>query len=196
MVIWLMRTACWILKATNTPSEYVIPIAFPLQQWLHESAPILHYTHIACLLEWFPCVCPILLFCFQGVKVKMDDQGNILVKRVSKSNVYVKSTSTGDETSIGNDVLKQPNCALELEKPVKVRIMCHPFTKAARRKTSSLELHRIPLKSVQTSCCFFSGASSCFRAMAYQIFHKYQHADSPDDKLNESQWIVSKCLNI
>ena len=51
----------------------------------------------------------------------MDDQGNILVKRVSKSNVYVKSTSTGDETSIGNDVLKQPNCALELEKPVKVR---------------------------------------------------------------------------
>jgi hypothetical protein len=63
------------------------------------------------------------LFCFQGVKVKMDDQGNILVKRVSKSNIYVKSTSTGDETSIGNDVLKQPNCALELEKPVKVRIM-------------------------------------------------------------------------
>ncbi|XP_069678538.1 uncharacterized protein exp isoform X2 [Periplaneta americana] len=55
-----------------------------------------------------------------GVKVKMDDQGNILVKRVSKCNVYVKSTSTVEETSIGNDVLKLPNCALEMEKPVKL----------------------------------------------------------------------------
>ena len=59
----------------------------------------------------------------QGIKVKMDDQGNILVKRVSKHNVYVKSTAQGDETAIGNDVLKLPNCALELEKPVKVRLM-------------------------------------------------------------------------
>ncbi|XP_049773048.1 uncharacterized protein LOC126161331 isoform X2 [Schistocerca cancellata] len=58
----------------------------------------------------------------QGVKVKMDDQGNILVKRVSKSNVYVKSTagSPDEETSIGNDVLKLPGCALEMEKPVKL----------------------------------------------------------------------------
>jgi hypothetical protein len=51
----------------------------------------------------------------------MDDQGNILVKRVSKCNVFVKSTSAGEETSIGNDVLKLPSCALEMEKPVKVR---------------------------------------------------------------------------
>lgn len=52
----------------------------------------------------------------------MDDQGNILVKRVSKCNVYIKSTSTGpgDETSIGGDVMKLPNYALEPEKPVKV----------------------------------------------------------------------------
>lgn len=53
--------------------------------------------------------------------MKMDDQGNILVKRVSKCNVYVKSTSAGEETSIGAEVLKLPNCALEPEKPVKVR---------------------------------------------------------------------------
>ena len=52
--------------------------------------------------------------------MKMDEQGNILVKRVSKSNVYVKSTSTGEETSIGADVLKLPNCSLEADKPVKV----------------------------------------------------------------------------
>ena len=30
-------------------SEYVIRIAFPLQQWLHEFATVLRYTCIACL---------------------------------------------------------------------------------------------------------------------------------------------------
>ena len=35
MAIWRMRIACWIPKATNTHSEYVILITFPLQQWLH-----------------------------------------------------------------------------------------------------------------------------------------------------------------
>jgi len=28
--------ACWITKATDIHLEYVILIAFPLQQWLHE----------------------------------------------------------------------------------------------------------------------------------------------------------------
>ena len=32
MTIWRMRMACWITKATDTHSEYVIPIAFPLQK--------------------------------------------------------------------------------------------------------------------------------------------------------------------
>jgi len=42
--IWRMRIACWILKATNTHSQYVILIAFPLQQWLQERASLLRYT--------------------------------------------------------------------------------------------------------------------------------------------------------
>jgi hypothetical protein len=38
--------ACWISKATNTHSKYVILIAFPMQQWLHECAATLHlYAH-------------------------------------------------------------------------------------------------------------------------------------------------------
>ena len=32
MTIWRMRTACWITKATNAHSVYVILIAFALQQ--------------------------------------------------------------------------------------------------------------------------------------------------------------------
>jgi hypothetical protein len=31
MTIWLLSIACWIPKATNTLSEYIILTAFPLQ---------------------------------------------------------------------------------------------------------------------------------------------------------------------
>jgi len=44
MTIWRMRIPCWIPRATNTLSEYVILIAFPLQQWLHERASELRHT--------------------------------------------------------------------------------------------------------------------------------------------------------
>ncbi|XP_012162248.1 uncharacterized protein LOC101460458 isoform X1 [Ceratitis capitata] len=58
----------------------------------------------------------------QGVKIKMDDAGNILVRRYAKSNVYIKSTASApnEETSIGADILKLPNQALESEKIVKL----------------------------------------------------------------------------
>jgi hypothetical protein len=50
MTIWYMRIACWVPRATNTHSEYVILIAFPLQRSLHERASMLRYTHISCLV--------------------------------------------------------------------------------------------------------------------------------------------------
>ena len=40
-IIWLMRFACWIAKATHTLSEYVMPIAFPQHQYLREQASML-----------------------------------------------------------------------------------------------------------------------------------------------------------
>jgi hypothetical protein len=43
-----MRIACRITKATDTHSEYVILIAFPRQQWLHEHASIL-CLYVRCL---------------------------------------------------------------------------------------------------------------------------------------------------
>ena len=52
IIIWRMRIACWIPKATNTHSEYVILIAFPLQQWLHERASVLRHTYIACIVNF------------------------------------------------------------------------------------------------------------------------------------------------
>ena len=37
-IIWRMRIACWVAKATDTQSEYVILTAFPRRQWLREGA--------------------------------------------------------------------------------------------------------------------------------------------------------------
>jgi len=48
-IIWRICIAWWILKATNTQSEYVILIIFPLQLWLHERASMLRYMYTACL---------------------------------------------------------------------------------------------------------------------------------------------------
>ena len=42
--------ACWVLKVTNTHSEYTILIDFQPQQLLHGCAVTLHYTYIACLV--------------------------------------------------------------------------------------------------------------------------------------------------
>ena len=50
----------------------------------------------------------------------MDDDGNILVKRISKTGIYVKNTL--EENSLSNDVLKLNNGLLDSDKPVKVRI--------------------------------------------------------------------------
>jgi hypothetical protein len=43
-----MRFLCWIIKTTNTLSEYVMLIAFPWQYCLLESTSILRYTYIVC----------------------------------------------------------------------------------------------------------------------------------------------------
>ena len=50
VTIWYMCMAWWIHKATKTDSKYVIRIAFPQQQCLHERAYALRYTYIACLV--------------------------------------------------------------------------------------------------------------------------------------------------
>jgi hypothetical protein len=52
-IIRRMCFACWITKATDTHSEYVIFIAFARQQWLRERASILRYTFTACLVKYY-----------------------------------------------------------------------------------------------------------------------------------------------
>ena len=50
MTIWRMRIACWISTATNRHLQDILLVAFPLKQWLHERAPMLCYTYIACIV--------------------------------------------------------------------------------------------------------------------------------------------------
>ena len=50
VTVWRMRIVCWIPKATNTHSDCVILIAFPLQQELRKCISVLCYTYIAHLV--------------------------------------------------------------------------------------------------------------------------------------------------
>ena len=48
MTIWRLCIACCILKATNVHSDYILLIAFPLQQWLYERSSMLR-LYLYCL---------------------------------------------------------------------------------------------------------------------------------------------------
>jgi len=54
----------------------------------------------------------------QGFKLKMDDMGNILIKRLSKTQVYAKQPL--EESALSNDIIKLSNGLLEFEKPFKL----------------------------------------------------------------------------
>jgi hypothetical protein len=64
MTIWRMRTERWTPTVTNTHPEYVVLIAFPLQQWLHESVSLLRSTCTAC---------PVLRLKYLGAKITNDN---------------------------------------------------------------------------------------------------------------------------
>ena len=76
-----MRIACWIPNATNTHSEYVIPIAFPQQQRLHERYSMLRCTCIFCpLINYCPWlsmeVMSLFLTCSGHSAIFCTDRGN------------------------------------------------------------------------------------------------------------------------
>jgi len=93
-----MSIACWITKATNTHSQYVIFIVIPLQQWLHERASILRCMYTDCLVK-------ILFLTLEEnkiatVKVKVKVKVKLKLKVKVKVQVKVK-------------VKVQVNCTLE-----------------------------------------------------------------------------------
>jgi hypothetical protein len=51
LTIWRTRISLWEPKATKTRSAYVIVIALPLQQRLHERVSMLRYTYMVSRVE-------------------------------------------------------------------------------------------------------------------------------------------------
>jgi len=71
-----MRIACWLPKATNTHTCFVITIAFPLLQWWHECASLLRYTYLQNLSGFLPVAYfrpfPQLRICGHSVSTHLD----------------------------------------------------------------------------------------------------------------------------
>jgi len=58
VTIWRLHVSCWITKATNTHSEYVILIDFPMKKWLNERASVLH-QHCLVIMEMGCVLCAV-----------------------------------------------------------------------------------------------------------------------------------------
>jgi hypothetical protein len=75
-VIWCLRFACWITKATCTHSEYEMLMAFPRQQLLCK------YASVLCVCVWcvFCCMClwPVA-YCYVTVILYRVRQWNLTV---------------------------------------------------------------------------------------------------------------------
>ena len=98
MTVWRMRIARWITKATNIHSEYVILIAFPLQQWLYERTSMLRYTYIACLVTtaidpcsdlWKCMTCNLLKFKLQIISNKFFKRRMIYIAYCTEHSVSI-----------------------------------------------------------------------------------------------------------
>ena len=93
----------------------------------------------------------------QGFKLKMDDMGNILIKRLSKSPVYARNTL--EESALSNDIIKLSNGLLELDKPFKL------FDMKNCQQNVNRELKRQypDMRSVQVYILFYFLYISSFR---------------------------------
>jgi len=80
MTIWYTRIACAVSKATSAHSQYVILIAFSLQEWLHERASMLR-SCVHCMSCFFASS-SFLLLC-PDVKVALPQNTYAFEKKVS-----------------------------------------------------------------------------------------------------------------
>jgi hypothetical protein len=104
-----IRIACWIPKATNTLWDYVILIAFPLQQWLHERASMLNYTYIACIVLKLSSVLPAGLHFFVSRKILIL-LSEFRTKTVWTFNIYIPRVLHASSVSFRSEpFLKHPH---------------------------------------------------------------------------------------
>ncbi len=91
-----------------------------------------------------------------GIKIKMDQSGNILIKRVSKSNVYIKGWQSEDfdpsMTTVSAEIIKS-NGLVEAQKTVKLFDM-KKFQSMVHRELRCAYPDR---KSLEAKCISFIG---------------------------------------
>jgi len=88
-----------------------------------------------------------------GLKLKMDDVGNVLVKRISRgAAVSVKNTT--EESAVSNDILKLPNGVLNPDQPYKVFDM-KKFQQNLSRELKRSNPDRLKLESQCISAIAF-----------------------------------------
>lgn len=80
----------------------------------------------------------------QGAKVKMDESGNILLKRLSSSQVFVKNAP--EESAVSNDVMKLHQGLVDIEKPFRVFDM-RKFQQNVNRELRRTNPDRLRLES-------------------------------------------------
>ena len=93
-----------MLDNSGTYLEYVMLIAFPLQQWLDERASMLHYTYIACLVPTD--VDNTYRFCVR-VTVELLLVVHVLSERWQKRSIIGQLTSVVLEVT---QLIKQTKC--------------------------------------------------------------------------------------
>ena len=96
MTIWRIRIACWIPSDTNTQSEYVTFIGFPLQQQFHERASMLRYTYSDSLVSFLDCFKVMLPVGYRKLVESVEiikQLKNLLIKRYILYKVLACSTA-------------------------------------------------------------------------------------------------------
>jgi hypothetical protein len=133
MTIWRMCIACWVTKATDTHSEYVIFIAFPWQQWLHEHASMLclciHCLSCVYLVLVTASLRNVMIFIILYFKSQMIDKVQIIISYwVFASLVLKYSTILEGHTAIFNvNELVQIDAKYTEEESCRVRTLGSVF---------------------------------------------------------------------
>jgi len=92
-----------------------------------------------------------------GLKLKMDDVGNVLVKRMTR-NAHVSVKNTTEESAVSNDILKLPNGILNPDQPYKVFDM-KKFQQNMSRELKRANPDRLKLENQCISAIAFGGMS-------------------------------------
>jgi len=91
-----------------------------------------------------------------GLKLKMDDVGNVLVKRITR-NVPISVKNTTEESAVSNDILKLPNGILNPDQPYKVFDM-KKFQQNMSRELKRSNPDRVKLENQCISAIAFGGS--------------------------------------